>query len=97
MPITNVGQAIGDHGIQPTGGNLENIPDYQSQEIIRAYFGMDVGDNNCPVCDHPHNFHIVGMTRPPDRRLWFINCKVCAEDRGTDQFLCFDNGKGPDV
>ena len=95
MPETNVNDAIGKHGIQPGGDALVGISDYHTKEIIRAYFGMDFGDDNCPTCDHAHNFHIVGMTDPPNRRLWFVNCKVCAEDKGKDQQLCFDNERGP--
>ena len=96
MPETRVRQACNEYGV--VGQSLEALGRGQCEytlSIVKAYFGIDFGDNNCPSCDHPNFNHIIGLTGNEPRKLWFVSCNLCATDRDVEQVLCFDNGRGP--
>ena len=97
MPNINVRQAFKEYDGRSVA-KLSDIADDAGEygmELVKAYFGMDFGDNNCATCDHDNTVHDVGLTSGQYRKLWFVACRLCASDRGIEQVLCFDNGRGP--
>ena len=96
MPETSVRQACMEYGV--AAKSLEDVGNDAGEyalSLVKAYFGMDFGDNNCPSCDHANFRHIVGITADEFPKLWFVSCNLCATDRSQEQVLCFDNGRGP--
>ena len=96
MPETNVRQSVAQYGV--VSKSLEAVRKDAGEyvlSLVKAYFGMDFGDNNCPSCDHSNVRHIVGITAEAFPKLWFVSCSLCATDRDQEQVLCFDNGRGP--